>query len=977
MNFDRFNPLSSNFIYKQNPTKEQQQQQQQQQQQHPHPHPHPHQDAKLNLNSEVSDWGIEEDLTPTSALGTTFSNYLSPTASSTTTIHTNPPSQIAPSLTNRQSSYSNYSAGGGALSHDDTFLPPHPSYIPHHSQPHSSSQSPFKRRGSLNSNSSSQFHQYHQTLNHHPLHRSHSQASQLNLLQYCQYSGNVIYPNTETLSRFIAKYMSMENKLGEFWEKFKYNLIISNLLEDSMILSKNESSLQLLKTNPISTPSNFLKFTINDDGTRLLVLNTFYKVKFSCRYSTFTSILLVINLIIYLLKQQQFAYLGRHHMKHESQFTLFKFIIVVSSKLIKVRKFKTIVETNKILNLLNDFLKFNYIVNKNLILSMVKLKGKKLDLVQGNANSSHLLNSLSFLNLTLRSLVVKLLPHINGDLFQQYCTINSINTGILTQEFDNEDQDDLDEVIFNINKFNQLRKLFICQLITINENASSNFFTLNLMDQFQVDEVESNLSVFAKMKLVRKVLTDHNDSVKTINNMFNKVEIVSQPQKQTQPIDENIAPDLHSTLFQFTSRVNKFAHNLNYFNKYNQSLSLDNAEEQYEKLAIFQQFNDELNQLKTLHKQAFVELNQEINPDYTVANSPKSTVSSSPRLNQAASFNLKSFQNTSLKKRFSLPPNVATSNPTPPGTTNGNTTIDSPAKWTPERSSTTSSKPKKYKRLSTGLQLGLLTVFEENGGQTSIASSNGFTNGNRNSSSSSTSASASASASAQAQAPVAASPTAAVSSGLLPPPKVSYDDNYINILPTNQFESYNKSTLDQLISSKAKNNRYSLNNNNRNSTNINRFSLNSVKSNVSGISDLISTQMTSYNGDDAEAGAGTSTQAQIQGDIDGKMDFDIDESPNESRYDQLNDNNNVSVIDDDSNPGRMTQEELKLKLEASFTKIYNLETENEQLMKENTSKRNNRATKIINDDIALSDITNDHHPSASFLKELEFKLNPK
>lgn len=33
---------------------------------------------------------------------------------------------------------------------------------------------------------------------------------------------------------------------------------------------------------------------------------------------------------------------------------------------------------------------------------------------------------------------------------------------------------------------------------------------------------------------------------------------------------------------------------------------------------------------------------------------------------------------------------------------------------------------------------------------------------------------------------------------------------------------------------------------------MNRFSLNSVQSNVSGISDLISTQMTSYNGDDEE-----------------------------------------------------------------------------------------------------------------------------
>lgn len=72
-------------------------------------------------------------------------------------------------------------------------------------------------------------------------------------------------------------------------------------------------------------------------------------------------------------------------------------------------------------------------------------------------------------------MIVKLLPHMNGDLFQQYCTINNINVGILTQEFDSEDQDDLEEVIFNINKFNQLRKLLICQLITINENAQSNF----------------------------------------------------------------------------------------------------------------------------------------------------------------------------------------------------------------------------------------------------------------------------------------------------------------------------------------------------------------------------------------------------------------------------------------------------------------------------------------------------------------------
>ncbi|KAG5420527.1 hypothetical protein I9W82_002408 [Candida metapsilosis] len=946
MNLDRFNPLSSNFIYKQPTTKE------------------PQPDAKLNTNADASDWGIDEDLvTPASALGTTlFSNYVTPASSSPSTVHTNNPFQAPPPpppISNRQSSYSNHS--NTPLMHDDTFIPPHPTYI----NQQSSQSSPFKRRGSVNSNSSSQFNQHyhqHQALHHHPLQRSHSQASQLSVLQYCQYSGNVIYPNTETLSKFIRKYLSMESKMGEFWEKFKYNLIISNLLGDSMILSKNESNLQLLSSNPIYTPSKHLKFTINDDGTRLIVLNTTYNLKYNYRYNNFSTVLLIINLIIYLLKQQQSIYFGgRHHMSHESQFSLFKFIIVVSSKLIKVRKFKTTTETNKILALLNDFLKLNYTVNKNLILSMVKLKSQKLDLVQGNASSTHLLNSLSFLILSLRSFVVKLLPHMNGELFQQYCTINNINMNILTQEFDSEDQDDLEEVIFNINKFNQLRKLFICQLIIINENAQSNFFTLNLMDQFQIGELESDLSTFDKMKLIYDVLADHNDSVKTINKMFSKVDTMSQPQPTTS--DEDLIPSLNSNLFQFTSRINKFAHNLNYFNKYNQSLSLDNIEEQYEKLAIFQQFRDELNQLKLLHKQTLQELNQEINPDYVISNSPKSTVSTSPQATQTPTFNLKTFNNPSIKKRYSLPPNVTTADLT---TTNGNSNgaAASPTLPSPGANTGPSSKTKKYKRLSTGLQLGLLTVFEENGDRVLAPAMTR----NRNSSTSSTSGRA-ANTVSTSSAP--ANPSATSSSTLLPPPKVSYDDNYINILPTNEFESYNKSTLDQLISNKAKH-RNSIQN--RNSINMSRFSLNSVQSNVSGISDLISTQLTSFNGDEVDdselepklelsntSGQSKQSDNQCENHDNGELD--------------KQDANDSSVIDD-SGPGQLTQEELKLKLEASFTRIYNLEAENKKLMMEKKRRNSKKQDVKEPNEKILNDITNESNlPDASFLKDLESKLN--
>ena len=41
--------------------------------------------------------------------------------------------------------------------------------------------------------------------------------------------------------------------MNEFWEKFKYNLILSNLLEDSMVLSKNETNLNNLEQNNNNT----------------------------------------------------------------------------------------------------------------------------------------------------------------------------------------------------------------------------------------------------------------------------------------------------------------------------------------------------------------------------------------------------------------------------------------------------------------------------------------------------------------------------------------------------------------------------------------------------------------------------------------------------------------------------------------------------------------------------------------------------
>lgn len=58
-------------------------------------------------------------------------------------------------------------------------------------------------------------------------------------------SSNLCHTVTnEKISLYIRKYLSLNGCVKEFWEKFKYDLIVSNLLDESMILSKNEQAIK-------------------------------------------------------------------------------------------------------------------------------------------------------------------------------------------------------------------------------------------------------------------------------------------------------------------------------------------------------------------------------------------------------------------------------------------------------------------------------------------------------------------------------------------------------------------------------------------------------------------------------------------------------------------------------------------------------------------------------------------------------------
>ena len=870
MNFDRLNPLSnylfpssnnSNATSNTNTTKTKLKDNYNKQS-----------ELDSQLDSEISDWGIENPTQPNSKSNTSTNGLLlSPSVTSTSTSTTNIEDHYVPL------SYHEFQ--------DNIFLlpPPQPHFLP--------------RQNRTNHYPQQQQHQlrkYSTTL-------VNSQSSLRDFQYYYDaYVPEHISPDTDNLCKFIHKYISLEHKLPEFWEKFKYNLIVSNLLENSMVLSKNESNLQTLSKTTIvdfHEKSDIFSYSFNDDGTKLYVLDRRYNLCYNLKYNNMKIIVLVINMIIFLLKQQQLYYNQvANHLPLQLQIRMFKIIVYISMKLIKVRKFKIIINSTRILQNLQQFLMLNYKINKKLIVYLNNLKGEQLNLISNKTHKyllNHLLNSLEFLNLNLQSLIVKLLPHMNGNLFEQYCAVNNVNLDILNHSTKlHEDENDMIHVLgTQISKFDNLRKLFICQLLTINEPSNPNFFVFKLMDEFGLDEMDQrvlDLSDIPRLQLVYDILLDHNSTLTNIEGLFEKFENLNKGAVCTSGEENGTGENLPFVLNLDTliARMANLTTNLKYFQKYNRSIQdLDNADEQQEKLMIFTQFKDELEHIKSLYKSSLNDLNQELNPGYMVPQSPStlSNVSGSPTT-VSKSFNLKTFQNSSLKKRFSLPSPQSLPTPT------------TPSNIANDINENANGKEKKYKRLSTGLQLGLLTVFENDQSPNGISNRNSINSVNLKMS----------------------TPMISNKSNNR---VASLDDNYLNILPPAGYETYNQKSLE------------ALNKRMRNSIgNQNRYSLNSLQSNISGITDLISTNLTSYGDEDQ-----------------------TDQVPEGG-----NANSNIQ------NP--LSKEDLKLKLEESFNRIYNLENEN-KLLKKNLNESVNENQKED------EDLANISKPNPQFLSELELKLS--
>ncbi|KAJ9113383.1 hypothetical protein QFC19_000302 [Naganishia cerealis] len=695
-----------------------------------------------------------------------------------------------------------------------------------------------------------------------------------------------VSPSTELFSRFIKKYLSTHNLTGEFWERFKYQLILSNLMDDSLILSKNEQALNTLMANTKEPTATRLTRLLNFDGTELFVVKKYYLIRFPEKYYNTQMVLQVIHLIIFLIKQ---SLKEDSHLLSHSKHKLFRILLVVSTRMIQFKRIGLRIKANKILNYTEEFLKLNYKINKKLISHMIR--AKEMAIFTGTSLSSSGSNdptslmktldeTLSFLIFNLKSSIVRLLPFLNGPTFEQYCHINNINIDILGKSLD-ETELTIDTLRSKLDKFHKLRKMFLCQLLTISERQSYNFFLSKAWDLFNLPQAETRelcstpISVLEKFIILEDIFHEHNQTVSNFNNLVDRYERLNPSATKTRELENSdvLQVDNHQTGIPETNmdsliqKLTNLTTNFGFFKKYNQSVStIDNIDELNEKIMIFQQLGEELQQSMQLYQLTLSDLNHDLymKTGYgDIEKTPSSSTSTSRRSSRnCEEFSPKTFHTTSssLKKRFSLP-SQATGKP------NQSPTIDS-------QSSSLKSKvgdklDKKYKRLSTGLQLGLLTVFEEPNKASSFSV-------NRNN-------------------------------------RAAYDDNYINILPSNNYyEGYNQAALESLSNLRVRNSRLS----------INRFSLNSLASNVSSLSDLVSsTQITSFADDD-----------------------------------------------DNKKSTGLSKEDLRNKLEESFARIYNLENENKTLKE--TSQSND------SDKLDAAEVTAQSF-SPSFLGELENTITQK
>lgn len=655
------------------------------------------------------------------------------------------------------------------------------------------------------------------------------------------------------LQRFVRHYLGLHGAVGEFWERYKYELVVSNLLDDSMILSKND---QMLRDLTLRTAN---RHGAAHGAAALRVVGRQWRLEGAALP---VGVLQCISMIFATLK-------GRRPTVRQTQV-----VLIVATRVMLQRRVLTVVHAGKAAGALEHFLGASYATNKRLMVGLLRLKEEEIYSFMGtagasvapSANASLLDNALGVLTAQLHHSVRQLLPHMNGPLLEKYCLINNV---VATAAFDDTDPagGEVQRLTRQLNRFNQVRKLLVCQLLAMDEAPSANFFLLQLCDHYGCSPSMEAAQTVPKLAILDSVLRTQTQLMESLAPVLAPAPAVVQDQDvlAMRPVTalEPSTPVSQTDLL--IDRLTTLSTNLKFFQKYHQSTAaVTDEDEMNEKLLIYQQFGDELNRARELHQVSLHDLAITMGVDRRSCNSTSSSKRGSR--DDEGNFNLKKFH-TSTKRPL----------------------LPEPARHTPQSSPvlpTASSSPresdKKHKRLSAGLPVGLVTVFEEPQSQPTRPLLRTALTANRG----------------------AGSDHGPVSCDGCPDAHPS----------AHLHDTYNQAALDSLSSLSRKHV--------VGAAKTSRYSLTSMNSNVSGITDLL----TSMN------------------------------------------------LTSDHDDHALSTEDLKDRLEASFNRIYSLEHENLKLKTQFSSVDD--ADAIVRDNPENFTIVNDAN-SANFAHQLEASLQQR
>ena len=567
--------------------------------------------------------------------------------------------------------------------------------------------------------------------------------------KYCRKCGYVpIESSTENFNKFIKKYLSLTSAKNKFWEEFKYNMVISDLLSQNIVLSKNEQSLKnvIQYAGKEDESERSLVKLLNNDGTVLRVLNRQYHLTLPSRYFTTCTIILVIYSIIFFMKQ-----LVSQKMQTQPLYTqsmMLRILIITSTRIIHCRRVRILIQSSKIMKILNGFLFQNYALNKKLITGLLRLKECEMfDFMKSSYFSendalhikSSLQSALNLINLNIRNGITKLLPFVNGPMLEKFCNINDVDIFKINQSYKEYLQEELcdsteedkrnvhyNEIFFYISQFHELRKFLICELLIVDGVPQKCLFLYEIWDIFNIDELNideyllNSITFSEKLLIIEEVLSDFKDVLKVMNQTLDNFEIMNKnSQRFAKPSSEaGISVNLSGVIPSGEACIKNLSHavlgastKLKYFSRYNSaSLRAENSEESHQKLSIFQQLGIELDRINELYKISLNELTNECNESqwHSTLERKKERESKETKNNKSSDFSLKSLHtvnSNSNKKRLSLYSDDIGENLLSGPNMTSLSSPSNPQNFVNEQS--------KSSRLSGGLPLSLLTVFKE------------------------------------------------------------------------------------------------------------------------------------------------------------------------------------------------------------------------------------------------------------------------